>query len=230
MPRKKKQPDTRIFFTSDLWFGRNNIIQLYNRPFKSIIEMDRTLTENWNTTVGDNDLIFVLGNLAYDAPKIQNTLSDLKGTKILMPSETDKLSLRVDDVYLDDVTMLYEIFMASDPETFNSEYSLYDSHGCLTSDETFNAIISIAEKFHPNLIILKNSIVDIARYGITLSLYPLMEWNGKSSGTLNLHGGETNSSTDFDKDNRLSVRTDFWGFRPIELTAIQQMTEQLRTK
>ena len=227
-PRKKKNPSTRIFFTSDLWLGRNNAIDLFNRPFANVNEMDKTIIENWNTTVGDDDLVFVLGNIAYDAPKIQNTLSDLRGTKILMLSELDKMSLRVDDAYLDEITMLYEIFMASDPTKFTSEYALYDNYGCLTSEEVFNAITTITDKFHPNVIILKNSIVDIARYGITLSLYPMLEWNGKSSGTLNLHGGMTESSKDLDVDNRISVRTDFWGYRPIELEEIQTIVKQLK--
>ena len=228
MARRKKKT-SRIFFTSDLWLGRNNIIDIFKRPFKNIKEMDNTLIENWNTTVSDEDFIFVLGNIAYDSPKIQNVLTELKGTKVLMLSESDKNIFRVDDSYIDDLTLLHEIYMSED-SVISPELALYDNFGFLTSDEIFDMTVNIAENYHPNVVILKNSIVDIARYGIVISLYPLLEWNGKNSGSLNLHGGVTESSKNFDIDNRLSVRTDFWNFRPIEMEEIFTLVSQMKTK
>lgn len=230
MPKKrKKNKCTRIFFTSDLWLGRNNIIDILKRPFQNVEEMDRTIIENWNTTVNDDDLIFVLGNAVYDSPKFRNIITELKGTKILMLSESDKNIMKVDAEYIYELTSLYEIYSFGE-KIMCEDSALYDNFGFLTSDEIFKAIVHIAETHHPNVIILKNSIVDISRYGITISLYPLMEWNGKNSGTLNLHGGLSTSSKDMNKDCRLSVRTDFWGFRPIELKEIQTLVSQLKNK
>lgn len=226
---KRKKKTSKIFFTSDLWLGRNNIIDIFNRPFKNIKEMDDTIIENWNTIITDEDFVFVLGNIAYDSPKIQNVLTELKGTKILMLSESDKNIFRVDDSYIDDLTLLHEIY-TSEESVISPELALYDNFGFLTSDEIFDMTIKIAENYHPNVIILKNSIVDIARYGIVISLYPLLEWNGKQSGSLNLHGGVTGSSKNFDTDNRLSVRTDFWNFKPIELEEIFTLVSQMKTK
>ena len=228
MPTKhKKNKSTRIFFTSDLWLGRNNIIDIFKRPFQNVEEMDRTIIEKWNTTVGDDDLVFILGNAVYDSPKVENIITELKGIKILMLSESDKNIMRINDGYIDELTLLHEIYIA-DEETMSADSALYDNFGFLTSDEIFETIVHIAEKHHPNVIILKNSIVDISRYGITISLYPLLEWNGKDSGTLNLHGGLCESSKDINKECRLSVRTDFWGFRPIELEEIQTLISQLK--
>jgi len=224
--RKKKSSSTRIFFTSDLWLGRNNIIDIYKRPFSSVEEMNSTIIEKWNTTVSNDDIVFVLGNCVYDGTHAQNILADMRGTKVMMLSESDKNILRVDDVYLDEITLLGEIYKT---HFFNDkqEAMLYDTFGLLTSEETLNSISNIAETFHPDVIFLKDSIVDIARYGITLSLYPLLEWNGKKSGTMNLHGGTLESSKDLKNERRLSVRTDFWGFRPIELSEVQTIIKQL---
>lgn len=224
--RKKKSSSTRIFFTSDLWLGRNNIIDIYKRPFSSVEEMNSTIIEKWNTTVNNDDIVFVLGNCVYDGTHAQNILADMRGTKVMMLSESDKNILRVDDVYLDEITLLGEIYKT---HFFNDkqEAMLYDTFGLLTSEETLNSISNIAETFHPDVIFLKDSIVDLARYGITLSLYPLLEWNGKKSGTMNLHGGTLESSKDLKNERRLSVRTDFWGFRPIGLSEVQTIIKQL---
>ncbi len=228
--RKKKtkhSKQSRIFFTSDLWLGRNNIIDIFGRPFGSVREMDERIIENWNTTVGDEDIVFVLGNFVYDGTRAQNIISDLRGVKIFMMSESDKNILRIDDVYMDELTLLSDIYM-NDAFKDDTDHFVYENFGMLTSEEILNYIERISEKYKPNVIILKNSIIDLARYGIVLSLYPLLEWNGKESGTLNLHGGVADSSKNLNEENRISVRTDFWGFRPIELSEIQTLVSQLK--
>lgn len=53
-----------IFFTSDLHLGHANIIRFCNRPFSSVEEMDKTIIENWNKTVGKNDTVYVLGDFS----------------------------------------------------------------------------------------------------------------------------------------------------------------------
>lgn len=229
MTRKKTKHNnkTRVFFTSDLWLGRNNIIDMFKRPFGSVGEMNDKLTENWNITVGDDDIVFVLGNLVYDGTQAQNLITNLRGTKVLMLTESDKNILRIDDVYIDELTLLGDMYM-NDVMGNESDHLLYESFGTLTSDEIVSYIESITEKHHPNVIILKDSIIDLARYGIVLSIYPLMEWNGKESGTLNLHGGVAESSKNLNDDNRISVRTDFWGFCPIELSEVQAIVSQLK--
>lgn len=226
---KKTQNDTmRFFFTSDLWLCRNNIIDILDRPFSSIEEMDSTIIENWNTTVTDNDVVFILGNVIYDSTKIQNILTNLNGTKVLMLSETDRHVFRVDSVYIDELTSIVDIYEL-DECTKANDLAMYKNFGFLTSEEITNSVIHIAEYYRPEIIILKNSIVDMSKYGIVLSLYPLLEWNSKELGTINIHGGMTPSSTDLNKDCRISVRTDFWNYTPIELTEICNLVEQLKT-
>lgn len=55
----------KTFFVGCTHFQHANIIKLANRPFSSVEEMDETLIDNWNKTVGKNDVVYHLGDFAY---------------------------------------------------------------------------------------------------------------------------------------------------------------------
>ena len=42
----------KIFFTSDLHFGHENVLRFDNRPFETVEEMDDELIKRWNDKVG----------------------------------------------------------------------------------------------------------------------------------------------------------------------------------
>lgn len=74
-----------IFFTSDTHFHHSAIIQMCERPFSSVEEMDETLVKNWNSVVGPKDTIFHLGDFAMGGSQVWNDiLSQLNGHKILI--------------------------------------------------------------------------------------------------------------------------------------------------
>lgn len=82
----------KIFFTSDLHFGHENIIQFDNRPFDSIEEMDAELIRRWNEKVGKGDLVYILGDFIWrtcndDAPTL---IKSLNGQKILIKGNHDR--------------------------------------------------------------------------------------------------------------------------------------------
>lgn len=54
----------KIFVTSDTYFGRES--KAIERGFASLDEMEDTYIENWNSTVGRDDLVFHLGNFGWD--------------------------------------------------------------------------------------------------------------------------------------------------------------------
>lgn len=54
---------SKVFFTSDLHFGHENVIKFDNRPFRSVEEMDAELISRWNNKVKKGDLVYVLGDL-----------------------------------------------------------------------------------------------------------------------------------------------------------------------
>lgn len=82
----------KIFFTSDLHFGHENVIRFDGRPFATVDEMDAELVRRWNAKVTPGDLVYVLGDLIWksrndDAPGL---LKSLNGQKILIKGNHDR--------------------------------------------------------------------------------------------------------------------------------------------
>lgn len=79
-PIKLDSSKQRIFFTSDLHFGHQNIIRFCNRPWKTTDEMEEALIENWNSVVTDDDIVFDLGDFAFASnSKWKEILGELNG-------------------------------------------------------------------------------------------------------------------------------------------------------
>ncbi|GMO69334.1 MAG: metallophosphoesterase [Endomicrobiia bacterium] len=81
-----------IYFISDTHFDHKNIINLAKRPFSSIEEMNKTLMDNWNNTVKEeNSLVFILGDFCWTANAFrwENLLDRLKGDKVLIKGNHD---------------------------------------------------------------------------------------------------------------------------------------------
>ena len=85
-----KYPESGIFFTSDTHFGHSKIIDYCKRPFSSIEEHDKALIQNWNSTVGQDDTVFHLGDFAYgNSQFIANIIKQLNGNIILIKGNHD---------------------------------------------------------------------------------------------------------------------------------------------
>jgi calcineurin-like phosphoesterase family protein len=52
-----------IWFTADHHFGHENILRHCKRPFASVAEMNETLVARWNSVVGQQDLVYHLGDI-----------------------------------------------------------------------------------------------------------------------------------------------------------------------
>lgn len=50
-----------IFYTSDLHFGHANAIKFDERPFTDVDDMADGMIHNWNSRVGKNDTVYILG-------------------------------------------------------------------------------------------------------------------------------------------------------------------------
>lgn len=72
---------SKIFFTSDLHFNHDRGFVYGPRGFKSVKEMNETLIKNWNETVTNQDVIYVLGDffLGTDEEFIYQTIKRLNG-------------------------------------------------------------------------------------------------------------------------------------------------------
>ena len=71
-----------IFFTSDLHFGHENILTHCNRPFDNVTEMNEMLIRNWNRKVGNEDEVYIIGDLAFRSGRpVKEYLDRLNGRK-----------------------------------------------------------------------------------------------------------------------------------------------------
>lgn len=84
------------WYTADLHFGHENVIQFDGRPFKNADEMDQTLIDNWNRTVSEEDDIFIIGDFCYRPQKSPDWyLKQLKGKKHLILGNHDGYLLKI---------------------------------------------------------------------------------------------------------------------------------------
>ena len=58
-----------IYITSDLHFNHPRIIELCNRPFETVEEMNESMIAGWNAMVNDDDDVIVLGDWALEPRK-----------------------------------------------------------------------------------------------------------------------------------------------------------------
>jgi calcineurin-like phosphoesterase family protein len=86
-----------FFITSDTWFGRPQIIDIANRfgLASSVDEMNHNLVKNWNNVVGKDDVVFHLGNFAWDPLTAKNILSRLNGKINFLLGNADSALLEV---------------------------------------------------------------------------------------------------------------------------------------
>ena len=54
-----------VYFASDFHIGHQNVIKFDSRPFEDLQDMHNKLIENWNSVVGENDLVFYLGDFSF---------------------------------------------------------------------------------------------------------------------------------------------------------------------
>ena len=81
----------RRFVIADLHFGHENIIKYESRPFINVTKMDERLIELWNSVVGKDDLVYVLGDFTLSRRMniIENLVNLLHGRKILIMGNHD---------------------------------------------------------------------------------------------------------------------------------------------
>lgn len=79
-----------IYYTADLHFGYEKILQAAHRPFSTIEEMDACLIENWNSVVSANDTVYVVGDMSYNHAQFPSQyLLELNGHKHLIRGNHD---------------------------------------------------------------------------------------------------------------------------------------------
>ncbi|TBA24696.1 metallophosphoesterase [Rhizobium ruizarguesonis] len=81
------------FYVSDTHLGHERMLSMQPRPFSTIEEHDEYIVAAWNSVVGDDDIIYHLGdfafNLSRDADRIRTIFARLKGRKFLVIGNHD---------------------------------------------------------------------------------------------------------------------------------------------
>ena len=85
------------YYIADTHFGHDNIRKLSNRPFNSVEEMDKTIIDNWNSKVTDNDDVYILGDFSFKGGDPIEYLKKLRGRKHLIIGNHDNKLLKNPD-------------------------------------------------------------------------------------------------------------------------------------
>ena len=75
---------SKVFFTSDTHFYHGNIIRFCNRPFKDVEMMNETIISNWNNTVGQDGIVFHLGDFCLGGSAEWSKILDRLNGKIYL--------------------------------------------------------------------------------------------------------------------------------------------------
>lgn len=88
------------YYISDLHIGHNAILAFDGRPFASLDEMKETIIQNWNSVVGREDEVYVLGDFFWSNEDAAETLPRLNGRKYLILGNHDRINSMMKQHYL----------------------------------------------------------------------------------------------------------------------------------
>lgn len=83
---------SKQLYVADWHYGHANILHFDNRPFTSLIEMNKDLVERWNRAVGEDDTVYILGDMFWCRDQEASAvMQDLSGRKVLVRGNHDRV-------------------------------------------------------------------------------------------------------------------------------------------
>ena len=80
-----------FFFTADLHFDHDFIIEACNRPFRNIEEMNAELIGRWNSKVSEKDTVYVLGDFKFTSKhSFREMTNKLNGEVVILRGNHDR--------------------------------------------------------------------------------------------------------------------------------------------
>lgn len=83
----------KTFFIADLHIGDKNILTYEHRPFKNLKDMKKTIVDNWNKVVSEDDTVYLLGDIGDIF-----ILNELKGKIIIVAGNHDDVN-RIKEIF-----------------------------------------------------------------------------------------------------------------------------------
>lgn len=81
-----------IWLTSDTHWSHNKIIEYCDRPFVTVHEMNKALTENYNNLVKEGDICYHLGDFAFcKGIQLKAVVDSLNVKPLVIPGNHDKV-------------------------------------------------------------------------------------------------------------------------------------------
>ena len=151
----KVEPGQKLFFTSDLHVGHKNVLRFCNRPFLDIKDMSKDLIANWNRVVGENDIVFDLGDMFWFDSRhdIKKFVGQLNGTIYKLAGNHDMDVRRLFElcetgkvIPCDDIVILYVEGIC--PAKINHAYEICLCHIPLATFPHFDHAIQLFGHIH----------------------------------------------------------------------------------
>lgn len=131
----------KTYLISDTHFNHKNIIKYCNRPFNDIMEMNKTIINNWNKIVSPDDIVYHLGDFflgsKYD---LEDIVSKLNGKIYLIRGNHDRLTVK----FYEDAG----IIVLKNAPIILDEYHVILSHRPLPDTMIKNGFINIHGHIH----------------------------------------------------------------------------------
>lgn len=96
-----------LYFTSDTHFGHKNIINLCNRPFSSVDEMDEKLIENINNKVQKHDTLYLLGDFSFNGVEAYRKRIECSDVRLIKGNHDHFKDCLDQFTYIRDYEMIY---------------------------------------------------------------------------------------------------------------------------
>ena len=147
-----------IFVCADLHLQHKNILKYCRQQFSSIEEHDKYIIDRYNSVVGKDDLVYILGDLGFTPREsLTKLVKQLNGRKILVVGNHDRLrdneyiNMGIIQVIRHPIFYNNNIILSHEPalECYNSKYTIC-VHGHLHNNSLalrnyFNVNVELTE-------------------------------------------------------------------------------------
>lgn len=113
-----------VFLASDLHLNHENIIKYCNRPFNNVFDMNKTLVNNWNNIIKNDNVVLFLGDLAFKDP--YQWLEKLNGKIYLVKGNHDKRSKLDGYNYITVIYNKMKFLLIHDPDSVSSYFKKWN--------------------------------------------------------------------------------------------------------